>query len=434
MATIKGTKGNDTLTSGSEADSYKGKDGNDVLVANGDDTLNGGLGNDTYRVFGGGAYTIVDAGGIDTLQTHETDIFLAAGIENLTLDQDGAGDLWTATGNDLNNTMIILGDGASRVAGGHGRDTLKGGGGDDTIDGGAGADNVHGGEGDDVLVIDAKDWHVDGDGGTDVLAVTPEYFDMTVMIHERIEEFEVIDLSYSGRANMLTVNEESLLWLSFNTDTAKIILGTGDSVVIKGHYTDLGEEDGVHYFDVGDAKLEVYGSGVEGTSGNDFLVGNDWSNVINGLGGDDRILSNGGNDTIDGGSGSDTLDGGAGSDILLGGDGDDILTWRGADDVRISGDGGEDTLKCGDLDLRAVANNLIQDIEIIKCKSSTLTLNSADLLDLSSTTDTLKVLGNENTSVNIVGSFVDEGIHDGFHRYGIGAGTLLVETDITNVS
>ena len=434
MATIKGTKGNDTLTSGSEADLYKGKDGNDLLVADGDDTLDGGLGNDTYRVFEGGAYAIVDAGGIDTLETRESDIVLAAGIENLTLARDGGGPLSTATGNDLNNTIIVVGDGSSRVDGGRGKDTLKGGGGNDTVDGGVGADNVHGGAGDDVLVIDDKDWHVDGDTGIDTLAVTPEYFDMTVMIHERIEEFEVIDLSYSGRANTLTVDEDSLLWLNFDIDTVKVILGAGDSVVIKGDYTDLGDADGVHYFDVGDARLEVYGSGAEGTSGNDFLVGNDWSNVIDGLDGDDRILSRGGNDTIDGGSGNDNLDGGAGSDILLGGDGADVLTWRGTGDVRISGDGGEDTLKCGDLDLTAVANNLIQDVEVIACKSSKLKLSSTDILDLSSTTDTIKILGNASSSVNIVGAFVDEGVHDGFHHYKIGAATLLVETDITHVS
>ena len=36
--------------------------------------------------------------------------------------------------------------------------------------------------------------------------------------------------------------------------------------------------------------------------------------------------------------------------------------------------------------------------------------------------------------ITVVGDFKDEGIHDGYHRYQIGAATLLVDTDITNVS
>lgn len=671
MAIIKGTNGKDHLTSGPGADLVKGLNGNDVLVANGDDTLDGGRGNDTYRVFEGGAYEIVDAGGIDTIETRETDVLLAAGIENLTMYQGGDWYLSTALGNGLDNTIIVVGDGSSRVDGAGGKDTLKGGDGSDTINGGGNADNLHGGEGNDVLVIDSRDWHVDGDGGTDVLAPTPKYFDLTRMPHERIEEFEVIDLSYSAFANVLTVDRDSLKWLSFNTDRVKVILGSGDRVQIKGDYREYGDDsDGVQQYALGRVRLSVYGSDIKGTSGNDVLAGNEWANVVRGFegddtltgglgidtliggsgndvyvvddlgagtrnweedvlsdsggtdtlisirpeitlaggieklvisssgntqfatgnnlanlivneqsgrtridgadgddtliggagsddftfragsgnygndlvdggggtvdwivtgwrsavvidfrdgtvtgggksgsgsvrftdiegaaggsfddlliaddagrrlfggtgddtllggagddvlmsdshphfgtvgeaprpngydlidagGGDDRIFSDGGNDTIDGGTGNDTIDGGIGSDILLGGDGDDLVTWS-ADDIRVSGDGGEDTLVCsGDLDLTALANNLIQEIEIIECNSSKLTLGSADILDLSSTTDTLKILGNKRSAVDIVGSFVDEGVQDGFHRYQVGAATLLVDTAITDVS
>jgi Ca2+-binding RTX toxin-like protein len=156
--------------------------------------------------------------------------------------------------------------------------------------------------------------------------------------------------------------------------------------------------------------------------------------LVEGHGGDDSIFSDGGSDTIDGGAGNDTLDGGIGSDILRGGEGDDLITWRAADDVLVSGGAGEDTLACDlNLDLTAVDNALIQDIETIECDFLKLTLAADDILDLSSTTDTLKVLGNSRSSVDIVGAFTDEGVHDGFHQYQVGAATLLVDTAITDV-
>lgn len=425
MATINGTKRNDHLTSGSEADIVNGGKGDDVLVANGDDTLNGGSGNDTYNVFEGGAYVIVDASGIDTLETQETDILLAAGIENLNIHQGGDGHISTAIGNDLNNTITAFGDGSSRIDGERGRDTLRGGNGSDTVDGGADADNVHGGEGDDVLVIDHKDWHVDGDGGIDVLAVLPEFFDLTRMPRSRIEEFEVIDLSYSESANELTLDRTSLKHISVGTGTVKVMLGAGDSIKIKGDYKYQGEQDGVDYYQLGKRRLLVYGSDIQGTDGDDLLDGSEWADLIEG---------HEGADTLVGRSGNDTLDGGAGSDILRGGGGNDLLSWESADDVRVDGGDGQDTLQCGDLDLTAVSNKKIQDVEIIVCESSTLTLNSADILDLSSTTNKLKVLGNNESAVDIVGSFQDLGISGRYHQYKLGAGMLFVETDITNVA
>ena len=230
MATINGTNKNDHLTSSSDADIVNGLQGNDVLVANGDDTLDGGSGNDTYRVFEGGAYVLVDAGGIDTLETDESDILLAAGIEKLTINLGGVGHLSTATGNNLNNTITAFGDGSVQIDGNGGMDTLKGGNGADTLDGGANADNVHGWFGDDVLVIDDQDWHIDGDLGIDTLAVLPEYFDISVMPFGRIEEFEVIDLSYSDSANELTLDRHGLKQISIGADTVDVILGHGDSI------------------------------------------------------------------------------------------------------------------------------------------------------------------------------------------------------------
>ena len=62
-----------------------------------------------------------------------------------------------------------------------------------------------------------------------------------------------------------------------------------------------------------------------------------------------------------------------------------------------------------------------------------MTLAAQDLLDISSSTNTLTVLGNVGDSIDIVGPFVFQGIWNGYRRYQVGEGTLLVEDDITNV-
>ncbi|GAB3663126.1 peroxidase family protein [Ramlibacter alkalitolerans] len=94
---------------------------------------------------------------------------------------------------------------------------------------------------------------------------------------------------------------------------------------------------------------------IQGTAGNDVLVGDDRYERIYGLGGDDQLFGMGasdvlvgglGNDVISGGDGDDTLDGGAGNDTLVGGDGDDILDGGLGNDT-IDGGAGNDTILAG---------------------------------------------------------------------------------------
>ena len=61
----------------------------------------------------------------------------------------------------------------------------------------------------------------------------------------------------------------------------------------------------------------VTGSGtVNGTNGNDLILGGAGNDSINGKAGDDCILGGGGNDTLYGDSGTDVCIGGSGNDIL----------------------------------------------------------------------------------------------------------------------
>ena len=82
----------------------------------------------------------------------------------------------------------------------------------------------------------------------------------------------------------------------------------------------------------------VSGSGtVNGTNGNDLILGSAGVDTLNGANGPDCLMA---------GSGADTLNGGAGTDILLGGDGNDNLLGNAANDT-LYGEGGNDTLNGG---------------------------------------------------------------------------------------
>jgi Ca2+-binding RTX toxin-like protein len=81
-----------------------------------------------------------------------------------------------------------------------------------------------------------------------------------------------------------------------------------------------------------------------GDGGGDFLWGSDSSSGELFYGGDgaDDVLANAGNDTIDGGPNNDILDGYSGADTVMGGGGDDGL-WDGAGFDTMQGGAGYDT-------------------------------------------------------------------------------------------
>src|SRR5262249_19224843 len=73
---------------------------------------------------------------------------------------------------------------------------------------------------------------------------------------------------------------------------------------------------------------------LDGTSGDDLIVGAAGNDSINGGGGDDAIHAGDGDDSAFGSIGNDTLFGNDGNDTLNGSDGDDVLL----------GDAGNDSL------------------------------------------------------------------------------------------
>ncbi|SFV89342.1 Flagellar hook-length control protein FliK [hydrothermal vent metagenome] len=119
------------------------------------------------------------------------------------------------------------------------------------------------------------------------------------------------------------------------------------------------------------------------------------------------------------GAGNDTLTGNGGMDVFSAGAGDDVIVINGSNitalettgmgnRANINGGGNIDTLKLDGanltLDLTKISNNRIKDIEKIDLTgsgSNTLKLNLNDVLDASTSTNILKVLGNSGDKIDI---------------------------------
>lgn len=85
---------------------------------------------------------------------------------------------------------------------------------------------------------------------------------------------------------------------------------------------------------------------IEGTAGNDVIVGTDGDDLIFGLSGNDLISGGLGNDCIFGGSGDDIISGDAGDDTIKGNSGHDVLKGLTGNDI-IYANSGSDVIDGG---------------------------------------------------------------------------------------
>lgn len=157
-----GNASDNSISGGGGADYLIGLGGNDRLsggfgLAN---TLQGGLGDDTYVVAVAGDSIVEYAGeGTDTVETFLTSYTLKANLENLTFASSSGTGYGNAVANRMqgatgNDTLYGL-DGDDVLLGGAGNDQLVGGIGADTLTGGLGGDAMSGGAGADLFVYNS---------------------------------------------------------------------------------------------------------------------------------------------------------------------------------------------------------------------------------------------------------------------------------------
>jgi Ca2+-binding RTX toxin-like protein len=406
MATINGTSGDDTLNGTATADRLNGRGGDDRLNGRGGadtldggagaDVLNGGQGNDLYLITHDFDSILADPGGFDTVIVTDTGTGLGEGLDVLILRGSGQHPnapawLWIdGAGNELDNTIRDERTGTKVV-------WLDGRGGDDVLLGGDGSNGFtfgseSGFHGDDFA---------DGGGGYDVLLLGTG--DAVIDLRDGFA------FDASGTVTFQNIEE-------FGT-------GTGNDRIIGN--------GAANYLAGGTAHDTISGGGGNDTLWGDLIIlkGDHFTSS-----GHDRLFGDGGQDTIRAGDGNDNVSGGAGRDHVFGDGGNDVLTWDGKDAL-IDGGFGTDTLRlsAGNLNLTAASNSKTAGIERINMTgggSNRLTLGEEDLLDLSAETDTLRVFGNSGDSVDITTPYTYHGQSNGFHRYTLGGGTLLVDTDM----
>jgi Ca2+-binding RTX toxin-like protein len=326
---IAGNTGNNLLVGGA---------GNDILVGHadveaelgiippipygaidGDDTLDGGLGQDHMAGgVGNDLYYFDDIGDkvYEASGEGDDDIVLASahfapgavtsnvGVESIYL--LGNANL-NATGDGQAN-YLAGNTGANLLNGGAGNDILSGFvnaseergaflplgygalDGNDTLDGGTGVDTMAGGVGSDVYYVDdSRDVVREyANEGVDDIIVSSASFAMSEVRGRQVESIYLV-----GNGNLAA---------------------TGDS-----------------------ANNQLFGNSganqLTGGTGNDHLVGFRDVTAARGLANNVAYGSVDGNDTLDGGAGDDTLDGGAGNDIMTGGIGSDYYIVDAVNDI-----------------------------------------------------------------------------------------------------
>ncbi|PTQ89028.1 nidogen-like domain-containing protein [Agitococcus lubricus] len=350
-AAINGTANtlNNQLTGNTANNQLNGLEGDDTLVGGGGvDTLVGGLGDDSYIIDNvNTVITELANEGIDTVVS-SVNFTLAPNVEKISL----IGAATTATGNDLNNTLI-------------GNEL------DNVLDGAAGADTLIGGLGNDIYVIDsAQDIITElANQGNDTVQSYYSYSLRANLESLTLIGTEAINAIGNSYNNILTGNiANNILTGGIGNDTLDggqgfdtLVGGVGNDIYLVDSSTDTLTEFSAEGVDTVKStisytlaanieRLELLGEaeidGI-GNSSNNLLTGNSTNNTLSGL------------------AGNDTLDGGVGLDTLIGGTGDDTYYVDSILDIitELSGQG-------NDMVYSSVSYQLADNIEKIKLLGS----------------------------------------------------------------
>ena len=197
----------------------------------------------------------------------------------------------------------------------------------------------------------------------------------------------------------------------------------------------------------GDVNGDGYGDILAGSG---VIFGGNYTNSVTrqGTASDDVLTGTSGADVMVGGTGDDVLVGKGGADAMHGGQGDDILAISNANFRLLDGGTGYDTVRLDgsgwNLNLASIPNARLSGIEAFDLTGSgnnTLAVSALEVVNLSDSSNTLRVEGNAGDSVNTTdtgwtyaGRIHDDSFtHDDqttYARYVKGNAVLEVDTDI----
>ncbi|MGF2038196.1 MAG: beta strand repeat-containing protein [Nostoc sp. CmiVER01] len=373
--TLNGGAGNDSLSAGvtSGNNLLLGEDGNDFLSTSGyfysdrggdgyvsskgNNTLNGGAGDDTLRAEYSTGYNLLSGGdGNDSFYLSPTDTALSSlvtqtvdggkGDDLLSVDYTLAKGGITTTINATTNIGSITA-GAYQVSyknierlnisGTQYNDLIVGNDGNDTLStGNAGNDTIDGGKGDDVLSVGYKN---STEGITTTFNVTTNIGEITAgtnrVSYDNIERLNISGTQYD---DLIVGNDGNDTLSTGNAGNDTIDGGKGDDVLSVSYSNASGgltstfdATTNIGSITVGTYRVSynnIERLNISGTQYDDLIVGNNGNDTINGGYNNDVIIGGAGNDILTGAAGNDTLTGGAGNDIFVynPAEGTDIIT------------------------------------------------------------------------------------------------------------
>lgn len=300
---------------------------NVIIGAGGNDSLDGGAGDDT--LWGNGGNDVLNGGtGDDSLYG---DFDWRTGQYNVGND--------TLNGGDGSDSLYGQ-DGADTLNGGNGNDFLDGGGEDDILEGGAGDDTLYGGSGDDIYFVDSANDIIQEDAGegTDTVKTGLASYSLSSLIN-------VENLTYLGSTAFVGIGNASANVLTGGNGNDTLDGGAGNDTLIGGLGNDTYIVDST-----GDVITEVAVGGTDTlqTSFSSYSLASQINLENLTYTGSSSFTGTGNSaaNVITGGSGDDLLDGGTGNDTLIGGAGNDTYIVDATGDVVTeTANAGNDTVR-----------------------------------------------------------------------------------------
>jgi VCBS repeat-containing protein len=287
--------GNNTIIGGEGRDSFFITDN-----LSGSNTLIGGAGDDRFEIYGGRDHLIFGSDGRDTIEVRKD-------IDRSTIDGGAGNDYINVRGGEIElfagagNDVIFSGSSELNAFG----NGIKGAS-NHTISGGAGEDEFN---------------YVRSDAFNDVITDFDVNEDRINLINfSNIGIFSDLDLEDQG--NSVQVNFSTVVGGRFGYQSSILLEGVNISELNHTHFDGVADDGPIN-----------------GTSGDDRLIGTDVPELFNGLEGNDDIEGNAGEDTIHGDEGDDTLNGGRDNDTIYGGTGNDHINGAGGNNRLYGGDG-----------------------------------------------------------------------------------------------
>ncbi|SEF59916.1 FG-GAP repeat-containing protein [Nitrosomonas ureae] len=233
-----------------------------------------------------------------------------------------------------------------------------------------------------------------------------------------------MDLTSLNGSNGFRLDGEARYdYVGSSVSTAGDVNGDGFDDLIVGAYgaESNGARTGSSYIifgrsDFTDGKVVDF----PGTPGDDIFTGTKAAERFKGEAGNDRMIGRGGADSFEGGAGNDYI-------RILGDDFQLVDGGTGTDILGLAGSG-------FNLNLSSVIDKIhgIETIGLYGVGDNSLTLTAQDVIDLSDTTNTLKIKGNAGDSVTGLSSgWTDGGIRGNFHEYTQGDAVILVGLAVT---